>query len=93
MKFVSQDWAPQTKVVDFHGVSLTVPEGTRWLTASSYGRVVAWGIEKPHLGSTVFHKHCFWDNDPYGEGWQEEIGRVDLEGKNWKDTLVELESW
>lgn len=89
MKLLFQE-LPDVKIVDFHGVSLQVPGGTRWLTASSYGRVVAWGGEKPHLGNTVFHKQCYWDIDPYGQGWQEEVGKVDLEGMNWKETLVEI---
>lgn len=90
MKFLAQQYVPQVKVVDFHGASFTVPEGTQWLTASSYGRVVAWGEQKPYLGSTVFHKNCFWDTDPYQDGWQEDIGKVDLEGMDWRDTLVEV---
>ena len=92
MKLISTESV--TKVALFHGVEFEVPGGTQYMTASSHGRVVAWGGgQKPYLGSTVFHKNCYWDIDPYEDGWQVEVGKVDLEGMPWKDTLIELDDW
>jgi hypothetical protein len=40
--------------------------------------------------STIFHKHCFLGIDHYCNRWLEDVGKVEPEGMDWKNTLVEV---
>lgn len=80
-----------TKTVSYYGITLQVPTDVKYLTTDEDGTVCGWGGSLPPETCT---------GQPQGEGiwcesWMEcgyllEICSVDLEGVNWKNTLVEV---
>ena len=70
------------KQVNYHGINVIVPANTRWLATDSDGYLGAYSDQcfAPTLKNRV------WDND------QEYINicQVDLEGMDWRDSLMEV---
>lgn len=71
------------KMVDYFGVMLVVTHNIRYLVTTSYGIVVG-SDNKPELDPEDYWAYE-WDDFSIG------IAKVDLEGMDWKDTLMEVE--
>lgn len=69
--------------VDYFGMQLVVPNGTRYLTTDKDGCVVAW-LDKPYYDS----KGVWISSDPYDV--RATVARADLNGLNPKNTLVKV---
>ena len=76
MKLLS---APLSLVVEYHGIRLAVPEGTKYIATDEDGAVYAYVDEPLALGTLAWTAHFYT-----------EVGRADLEGMDWKDTLMTL---
>jgi hypothetical protein len=70
------------KEVNYFGVKLAVDSNIRWLTTTAKGEVIA-SFDKPDLDLD-----CGWLYS--WEAFSTSIAVVDLEGMDWKDTLVEV---
>ena len=72
-------FAEPMKEVDYHGLKLTVPERCKFIASDADGETWSYGT-KP---------------DEYDEAWGYVkdsycIGPLDLEGMDWKETLIEI---
>jgi hypothetical protein len=72
-------FAEPMKEVDYHGLKLTVPERCKFIASDADGET--WAYES----SPTLH-HLYWDYCTYGYC----IGPLDLEGMDWKETLIEI---
>lgn len=73
------------KSVQYFNLNLVVPEETKYITVDQDGVIIVWfGIEKPYI-----QQFDFQVLDWCGEMIEYDVGEVDLEGMDWKDTLVE----
>jgi len=71
------------KTVNYFGIQLVVSQDTKYLVTNSEGHVIA-SEQKPEFDYK--NGWCYdWDE------WITKITRVDLEGMDWKDTLMEVE--
>jgi hypothetical protein len=70
------------KSVNYHGINLIVPNNTKWLATDKSCLLCA-----------------YFENEPYDTGYNEWnnlhsdrifICQVDLEGMDWRDSLVEV---
>jgi hypothetical protein len=70
----------EAKMVDFHGIELQAPVNAAFFAADNDGRVFSY-TERPkrYFGGT-------WD----GGGDMHLIATVDLDGMDWRETLVEV---
>ncbi len=71
------------KMVSYFGIMLVVDRSTKYLVTTESGNVIA-SVQKPELDPDVgwlydWDSHCVC------------IASVDLEGMDWKDTLMEIE--
>ena len=76
MKLISK---PDTKKVNYFGIDLVVPRWTKYLATDKNGEITAYN-SKPKLDKTswVFvGRFCF-------------VTDVDLEGQDWRETLMEV---
>lgn len=78
--------APKYKEVDFHGNKLTVPNDVKHLAANGDGEIVGFD-DKPEPSWGRFWE-LFSEGDYHDQGLF--LGYVDLEGMDWRDTLVEV---
>lgn len=90
MKLIAQE--SLLKTVDFHGVALMGPKETRFLAAAGRGNVTAYAQCAPEL--IKVNAGGYWwgaDDCPVNSGVNTlgEVGRVDLEGMDWRTTCVE----
>jgi len=70
------------KSVNYHGINVIVPANTRWLATDSDGYL---GIYTDQYCEPTL-KNRVWDN-----GYEYIfICQVDLEGMDWKDSLMEV---
>lgn len=67
------------KLVDFHGLQVWVPSNSNWLISTAFGDVYA-TTKKPNIKGSRY---------PADAGSSTWVGEVDLEGMDWRDTLVE----
>lgn len=72
-----------TKEVEYFGVKFMVPEDTKWMCTTRKGEVCAW----QHSDKPYFLSSGFFVSNACGEVI---VGGVDLNGIDWKDTLVEI---
>lgn len=73
------------KTVDYFGIQLNVSQDTKYLVTTSEGHVIA-SEQKPEFDDKSGWGWCYdWDE------WITKIAKVDLEGMDWKDTLMEVE--
>ena len=71
-------------VVEYHGILLAVPEGTKYIATDEDGAAYAYrdcGGEPMHTND--FEWYSNHDDTTF-------VGEVDREGMNWKDTLMTL---
>lgn len=80
---------PQKKKVIYFGMELMVPFWTKYVATEDDGLVLAFK-SKPVVLDETGKKFglVIWNNPDADE--MEEIATVDLEGMNWKETLVEV---
>lgn len=71
------------KTVDYFGVELCVNTGIKYLVTTPQGDVVA-SVDKPDSDPKLG-----WLYDYYA--FSKCVAKVDLEGMDWKDTLMEVE--
>ena len=70
------------KTVNYFGVLINVTDDTKYLVTSKEGNVYA-SNQKP-----MFYDDIGWCYD--WEQWSNLVAEVDLEGMDWKDTLMEV---
>lgn len=68
-----------TKEVEYFGMRILVPDGTKWLATSSNGVVLGSDTKMEFDVCGWFHKQKIYN-----------VGVVDLNGIDWKDTLMEI---
>lgn len=73
------------KQVNFHGIMVWGPEWTRFMAADEDGDISLFEVEPEQ------HEEGFYQNLEFGNFSWLPTYRVDLEGKDWRDTLVEVE--
>lgn len=71
------------KTVNYFGIQLTVSQDTKYLVTTRDGDIIA-SEQMP-----MFYDDLGWCYD-WGE-WCTKIAKVDLEGMDWKYTLMEVE--
>lgn len=86
MKLVS---IPEKKKIIYFGIELMVPIWTKYVATEDDGVVLAF-ISKPVVLDETGKKFglVIWNNPDADE--MEEVAKVDLEGMDWKETLVEV---
>ena len=72
-------FAEPMKDVDYHGLKLTVPERCKFLSSDKDGET--WANEKR---PQTMYEHWSYKLNGYC------IGTLDLEGMDWKETLIEI---
>ena len=72
-------FAEPMKEVDYHGLKLTVPERCKFIASDADGET--WAYE---LNPKSFPLHWGYIKNGYC------IGALDLEGMDWKETLIEI---
>lgn len=70
-----------TKEVDYFGMNIFVPDDAKWLSTTMYGTVFAHCSKAAPSESVCFHA---------GSDDHVVMGGIDLNGIDWKDTLVEI---
>lgn len=80
------------KIAMFHGIELEVPGATRYLAADSRGYVTAYAVCKPRIVTLICGRECWWGIDNCLENTLGEVALVDLEGMDWRTTLVDVNS-
>lgn len=70
------------KKVNYFGFDVIVPSNTRWLAVDRDSELCSHGSEKPIVG------FCSWYN---ARDEHNVICQVDLEGMDWKDTLMDID--
>lgn len=75
------------KQIEYFGLTLNVPEEAKYISVDTDGEIIVWfGIYKPYV------RMYTWDvEDWVGEVIEYDLGQVDLEGVDWRETLVELD--
>ncbi|UPT52949.1 hypothetical protein [Hafnia phage yong3] len=73
----------QTKLANFHEVIVSVPLWANWLAADANGKVYAYK-GRPEISYLACDEE--WLSSEYCDF----VTEVDLEGMDWKDTLVGL---
>lgn len=76
----------------FHGIEIEVPVATRYLAADSRGYVTAYAVCKPRIVTLICGRECWWGIDNCLANTLGEVALVDLEGMDWKTTLVAVDS-
>lgn len=71
------------KTVDYFGIELTIDNKLHYLATTNIGDVIA------SNNPLVLDPKCGWLSE--WEDFTEIVATVDLEGMDWKDTLVEVE--
>lgn len=83
MKLISVE-TPATKAVEYFGLTINVPIDTRYLATDADGEV--WSFEFAPTPETDM-----WNWWAAGsENTSDHVANVDLEGLDWRETLVEL---
>ncbi len=70
------------KTVNYFGIQLTIRPDTKYLVVTKFGFV--WASEQ----RPMFDDDLGWCYD--WELWADQVAEVDLEGMDWKDTLMEV---
>lgn len=74
-----------TKVIEFHGIKLTVPNWVTYLACDKNGTLM--GYEGGPIHCNVEYGRWVPDIDA---GYYEKIAKVDLEGLDWTQTLTKV---
>lgn len=86
MKIIKEPERTELKTVQYFNLSLQVPVKTNYITAIPDGNLIGWSGGKPTLEFFSFTNTDIW----VGEVVDFRVGKVDLEGMDWKDTLKEV---
>ncbi|QXF34321.1 hypothetical protein CE143_15060 [Photorhabdus luminescens] len=68
--------------VNYFGIELLVPFWTKFIVTESKGIVLAWNKKPSELKG-------YWDSESQ-QSQYEIVAIVDLDGTDWKETLVEI---
>jgi hypothetical protein len=71
----------ETKLAQFHGLTLNVDTAAKWLAADSDGRVYGY-VHEPSMADGLWYPT---------KGPSCLAVEVDLEGMDWRETLIELD--
>lgn len=75
------------KQIEYFGLTLNVPEEAKYISVDTDGEIIVWfGIYKPYV-----RMYTLDVEDWVGEVIEYDLGQVDLEGVDWRETLVELD--
>ena len=86
MKFIREPKRPKTKEVYYFNLKLIVPEATKYISVDQDGEIIVWmDVPKPYI-----RLYTWGVEDWVGEVIECDLGQVDLEGIDWKTTLVEV---
>jgi len=83
MKLIMQYSENVSKVVKYFDIPLLVPISTKYISVDAFDEICLWtGHQRPEL-------------DYFGKVWtgdiiNHQVGKVDLEGLHWKETLKEV---
>lgn len=87
MKFVRIANVIKLKEVQYFNLTLMVPEETRYISADEDGVLIPWFASPvPELISLILK------DDWCGEEIDYDLGTVDLEGLDWRGTMVDIGS-
>ena len=92
-------WQVEYKNVNFHGITLSIPLSIEYLVVDNVNRILGFeGIG----GRPTVQDDCHWVATDASEileawgfdpDWEDQgicFGGVDLEGMDWRDTLIEV---
>lgn len=87
MKLTRVPNSTKMKTVQYFNLELIVPEDIKYISVDSEGEIALWfGVYKPYV-----RMYSWGVDDWVGETCDMDMGTVDLEGVDWRDTLVEYE--
>jgi|AGFT01.1.fsa_nt_gi hypothetical protein len=85
MKLIREPKRQKMKTVQYFNLTLTVPEDTKYISVDQDGEIILWmDVVKPYV--KLYH---FNVSDWCGEVIEYDMGQVDLEEMDWKDSLRE----
>lgn len=87
MKLIRVPEIRKTKQIEYFGLTLTVPDEAKYISIDQDGEIIVWfSIHKPYV-----RMYTWGVEDWVGEVIEFDLGQVDLEDLDWRETLVELE--
>lgn len=87
MKLIRTLASRKMKTVQYFNLELIVPEEIAYISVDDIGEIILWlGVHTPYIRT-----YSWGEDDWVGEVFELDMGQVDLEGMNWRDTLVKYE--
>ena len=87
MKLIRLPNRRKMKTVQYFNLELIIPENIKYISVDQEGEIVLWfAVHEPYV-----RMYSWGVDDWVGEASDYDVGKVDLEGMDWRDTLVELE--
>lgn len=88
MKLIRLPNSPKMKTVQYFNLELIVPEDIKYISVDAEGEIILWfGVHEPYV-----RMYSWGVDDWVGETFDMDMGTVDLEGVDWRETLVEYEA-
>lgn len=87
MKLIREPNTRAMKTVQYFNLELIVPEDIKYISVDSDGEIILWiGVHAPYV-----RMYTVGVDDWFGEIYDYDVGQVDLEGVDWRETLVEYD--